>query len=236
MLDKKKYFIILRRNFIQFLLVFVSVIMAYFLAEWSKSRSENLSEEKLLIEIKNGITSDYKDFENNINGHNYSLNGITLFRNWINNKPFNNDSVAFFYRILFRNFSPVINKTGYESLKANNISSIQNDSLRFQIITLYDYHHKIIELLENQNQEMQDFANFYKETNELIHPFMNFDEKSNFVGLNPPIGLNENNKKKLLSFLWRIEFSKTFKIIRYKSVMEHIAKLDQNIEKELKNR
>lgn len=188
----------------------------------------------MLIEIQNGITKDLEDFSANIYGNKLSLRAVAVMRDWLDQKPIPNDSVSLYYSILFRNYAPIINKSGYESLKATNLKIITSDSLRSEIITLYDYHYKIMETLENDAEEMQEFKNFYKPINNLLHPYMEFNEKGNFVKLTPATTITKNQKKEILSYLWQIEFHRKFKLLRYDGVTKAIKKLDKNITLNLK--
>ncbi|HMR81553.1 MAG TPA: hypothetical protein PKE30_00375 [Niabella sp.] len=217
----------------QFILIFVSVFLAFFLTEWSLSQDDKISENKILTEIDNGINSDLEDFESNINGHTLSLRAISVIRNWIDGKFVPQDSIGLYYNILFRNFTPIINKSGYESLKFTNLKTITNDSLRFQIINLYEYYYKILEKLEDNVIEMQDFENFYVLTNTILNPYFEFDETGRLVKLIIPHNLTKAQKQELLSYLWKLENNKKFKIFRYNNVIEEIKKTDKNIKREL---
>lgn len=217
----------------EFVLIFISVILAFAMTEWSNSRGEKLSEDKLLTEIRNGINKDLEDFTNNINGNRLSLRSVAVMRDWLNQKEVPQDSIAVYYSILFRNYAPIINKSGYESLKSTNLKTITNDSLRSEIITLYDYHYKILETLENDAEEMQEFKNFYKPINSLLFPYMEFSEEGRLLKLKPALGLTENQKKEIMSYLWQIEFHRKFKLLRYEDVMKAIRKLDKNISQNL---
>lgn len=217
----------------QFVLIFVSVFLAFFLTEWSLSQDDKISENKILTEIDNGINSDLEDFEANISGHTLSLRAISVIRNWIDGKSVPQDSIGLYYNILFRNFTPIINKSGYESLKFTNLKTITNDSLKFQIINLYEYYYKILEKLEDNVTEMQDFENFYGPTNTILSPYFEFDEMGRLVKLIIPHHLTKAQKQELLSYLWKLENNKKFKIFRYNNVIEEIKKTDKNIKREL---
>ena len=65
-MSKEKLLNILKKYSTEFALIFISVILAFALTEWSSNRGEKISENKILSEIKNGINSDYKDFESNL--------------------------------------------------------------------------------------------------------------------------------------------------------------------------
>lgn len=217
----------------QFVLIFVSVFLAFFLTEWSLSKDDKISENKILTEIDHGINSDLEDFEANISGHTLSLRAISVIRNWIDGQPVPQDSIGLYYNILFRNFTPIINKSGYESLKFTNLKTITNDSLRFQIINLYEYYYKILEKLEDNVIEMQDFKNFYEPTNTILSPYFEFDETGRLAKLITSHNLTKAQKQELLSYLWKLESNKKFKIFRYNNVIEEIKKADKNIKREL---
>jgi len=216
----------------EFILIFISVILAFAMTEWSNSRGEKLSEDKLLTEIRNGIRKDLEDFSNNVNGNKMSLRSAAVMRSWLNKEEVPQDSIAIYYSILFRNYAPIINKSGYESLKATNLKIITNDSLRSEIITLYDYHYKILETLENDAEEMQEFKNFYRPINNLLFPYMEFDAQGRLQKL-APTALTENQTKEILSYLWQIEFHRKFKLLRYEGVLKAIQQLDENISRNL---
>lgn len=228
-----KAFTVVKKYFSAFAVTFISVILAFVLTEWSSNKNEKLSETKLLTEIDNGIQIDLKDFEANIGGHQSSLRAIALMRNWIDNEPIPQDSIGIYYNVLFRNFTPIINKSGYESLKATNLKVITNDSLRFQIINLYDYYYTIIEKLEDNVAEMQDFSTFYTPTNKIVSQYMTFDKNGKFIELKKATDLTKSQKQELLSYLWKMENNKKFKIFRYHNVIDEIKKLDQHIKNEL---
>jgi hypothetical protein len=222
------------KYFLEFVLIFISVVLAFALTEWSSKQGEKVSETKILLEIKNGINSDSKDFESNLKMHKLSNNGVRMLRNWAINETINQDSLRFYYYIVYRNYSPIINKTGYESLKETNLKIISNDSLRFQIIKLYEYYYNILEQLENKNEEMQDFKTYFNPINKILTPYMIFDEKGNLKAFEKA-DLSVNQKNELLSYLWRMELTKNFKIKRYSEIINEIVHLNESITNELKN-
>ncbi|WP_347218567.1 hypothetical protein [Chryseobacterium sp.] len=233
-MSRERVISILKKYFTDFALIFISVILAFALTEWSANQGEKVSQSKILTEIHNGLQSDIKDFKANVSNHKISIRGVQIFRNWTSGKPVPQDSIAFYYYGLFRNYTPIINKTGYESLKANNLKTITNDSLRFTIISLYDYSYQIIEKLENSNSEMQDFSNYFKATNDIISPNLIFDEKGNIKGLQSANKLSGNQKKELMSYFWRMEINKKFKVIRYNEVIKKQNELQILINEELR--
>ncbi|WP_340199008.1 hypothetical protein [Ascidiimonas sp. W6] len=223
-----------RKYVFEFLSIFIAVVSAFALTNWNDNRNSKQSEEKILTEIKNGIGIDKQDFEGNIIGHTISLRANYMFRELLNGKEISQDSIGLFYTSLFRDYTPVINRSGYESLKETSLKTITNDSLRFQIISLYDYYYGIIEILDNVS-EMQSFENYFASVNLLLHPYMEFDEDGNLIHINYPKELSENQRKELLSYLWRLENNRKFKLGRYKSIIQIMDNVKSNIEEEIEN-
>ena len=231
---KTKTVEIVKKYTSEFLLIFISVILAFAMTEWSNSNNDKVSEEKLVFEIKKGLDRDITDFTNNINGNKISLKAINYFRNWLNNKSINQDSVAFYYSILYRTYAPIINKSGYESLKATNLKVIANDSIRNQVINLYEYHYKIIETLEIGSEEMQDFKNYYKPTNDIISEYLIFNEDGKITGIKEKVNVSDKSRKELLSYFWKVEFNRNFKLLRYNQALDQIKITDRNLSSFLK--
>jgi hypothetical protein len=222
-----------KSNIIQFALIFISVFLAFSLSEWSKSRDNKASKKVILSEIKNGLQLDLIDFNNNISYYKKKQKSIIIFRNWVNNKPQIIDSLDFNYTVLLRNFTPIFNKTGYESIRGNNISLISNADLRHKIIKNYEYYYKILEILEFYNAEGKTFENYFQKTNDLFHPYFVFNEKGVLIALETPNQLTENQRKELLSYFLRIEKYTYFKLKRYDEIIKNIEVLIMEIEKEI---
>ncbi len=222
-----------RKYTFEFLSIFIAVVSAFALTNWNANRNSKHSEQKILLEIKNGLSRDIQDFNGNIFSHKLSLRANTVFRDLVQNKPIPQDSIGLFYISLFRDYTPIINRSGYESLKANGLKTISNDSLRFQIITLYDYYHAIIEKLEDDVTEMQSFENYFASINRLLHPYMEFDDVGHLKMIRTPEKLTEAERKEILSYLWRLETNRKYKLKRYDLVINTIKDLETKIEKEL---
>lgn len=224
-----------KKYIFEFLSVFVAVISAFSLTNWNDNRKSRHSEQKILTEIRNGIGIDKQDFERNIIGHKLSLRANHVFRELLKGGKIPQDSIGLFYTALFRDYAPVINRSGYESLKETGLKTITNDSLRFQIISLYDYYYGIIDILNNLN-EMQSFENYFASVNLLLHPYMEFDNSGNLIQISNPKELSETQRKEILSYLWRIEKNRQFKLGRYKSIIQVMGKVKNKIENEIKNK
>ncbi|UZO80878.1 DUF6090 family protein [Aquimarina sp. ERC-38] len=218
----------------EFLSIFIAVISAFALNNWNDTRNNKHSEQKILTEIKNSIKIDIQDFDINIYGNKMSLKADSIFRELINGKKVSQDSIGIYYTALFRDYIPIINKSAYESLKANNLKTISTDSLRLQIISLYDYYYSIMEKLEYEVPEMKSYKNYFQRINTILYPFMEFNENGELISINDLNQLDTNQKKEILSYLWRIRNNRKFKLRKYDLIIKVIEKVENNIGKELK--
>lgn len=221
-----------KKYIFEFLSIFIAVISAFALTNWNDHKNSRNSEQKILTEIKNGIGIDKQDFEGNIYGHNLSLRAIYKFRELLKGKEISQDSIGVLYISLFRDYTPVINRTGYESLKETGLKTITNDSLRFQIISLYDYYYGIIDILDNVT-EMQSFENYFASVNSLLHPYMKFDDTGNLLEITNPEELSRSERKEILSYLWRLENNRKYKLGKYQSIIEIMDNVKTDIENEI---
>jgi len=223
-----------KKYIFEFLSIFIAVVSAFALTNWNDNRNSRDSEQKILTEIKNGISIDKQDFEVSINGHNLSLRANNVIRDLLVGKEISQDSIGMLYTSLFRDYTAIINRSGYESLKEAGLKTITNDSLRFEIISLYDYYYGIIEILDNLN-EMQSFENYFSSINKLLHPYMEFDNNGNLIRILDPKDLSETERKEILSYLWRLESNRKYKLKKYKSIMEFMNEVNSDIQIEIKN-
>lgn len=219
---------------IQFILIFISVLLAFMLSEWSNDREERISELKILTEIRNSLERDLFDVESNIQGYKLSMRSSEVLEDWLNKKAIPQDSINLHYQILFRNYTPIINRSAYESLKATSLKTVSNDSLRLEIISVYDYYYRILEKLEDEIYEMQDYRNHSKIVNEIISPYMQFNDELKLVGLLPAEKIDSIQEGKIKQCLWKTKQNRIFKLQQYKYVREKIKELKAEIEKELK--
>ena len=218
----------------EFLSIFIGISLAFALNNWNEERRDGISEKKILQEIRNGLQLDLHDISVNKSGHELGIQAILLFRDLIENKPIDQTNIARMYTVLTRDFNSIMNLTGYESLKSKGLEIIKNDDVRFQIIALYDYYYEIIYKIEEEAFEMQSFQNYFGPINALLYPSMQFDEQGRLLAIQQPIELSDAEKKRVYSFLWRIENNRLFKLQRYQMIEEKIQALIDAIDQILK--
>lgn len=233
---KEKITIFFKKYFPEFALIFISVILAFALTEWSNNQGKKVSQEKILLEISNGLKSDSYDVMSNIEAHKNGDKACKFWRKAIVENKAENDSVAMYYFLLTRSLISVQNITAYETLKSKGLEAIENDSLREKIIHLYEFDYEVMRKFEEEYQENQFFDNYFIQINKKIAPNLKFDKTTgHIIGINLPIKLNNDERNILLSYLWKIQISRRERAMAGKGLVKKINELDKRINIELKN-
>lgn len=219
----------------EFLSIFVAVIAAFALNNWNDNRKDNIAESKILTEILNGLEKDETDIEINLIGHQQGINACKFWRSIINDEPRSLDSLLQYYLALTRDFISIQNTSGYETLKSRGFELIDNDSLRTEIISLYEYDYQALRKFEEEYFELQFQENYYRAINSAIAPYFSYDVKGNITSIKLPLQLTESERKILLSYLWKIQFNRRFVMTFYDEVKTKIDELQKEIGVELSN-
>ena len=217
----------------EFLSIFIAVISAFALNNWNDDRNNRHAENKILLEINNGLEKDLGDIRLNMTGHRLGLRAADYFRDLIANKPVSKDSLMHHYFNLTRDFVSIQNTSGYETLKSKGLELIQNDSLRTKIISLYEYDYNTLRKLEEDYYELQFQENYFAEINSSISQNLQFNDDKLITGINVPLELEPTKEKIILTFLWKIQANRSFILSIYYEVEGKIKNLRTEIENEL---
>lgn len=228
-MKKKK----LEKYIFEFLSVFFAVILAFILSNWNEKIKDRNAENKILNEINNGLHKDLKDIQLNITGHKLGLKSVNYFRKLIANDTVSKDSLMIYYFSLTRDFISIQNTSGYATLKSKGLELIQNDSLRMNIISVYEYDYNTLRKLEEDYYELQFHENYFKEINNLIAQNLQFNEEKKIIGINTPLKFKQKEEKIILTYLWKIQANRNFILQYYSEVENNIVELKKKIEKEL---
>ncbi|UOB19107.1 DUF6090 family protein [Abyssalbus ytuae] len=218
----------------EFLSIFIAVISAFALNNWNDNRKDNNAEQKILIEIKNGLEKDLEDLKININGHKRGIRACQFWRDIVQNNEVTVDSLQLRFIELTRDFTSLQNNSGYETLKSKGLELIENDSLRSQLIALYEYDYYTLRKLEEEYEEMQYQKNYFKEINDVLAPNFVFDKKGNLINIETPVKLDKKHKNILMSYLMKMELNRKMVLIFYQRTEEKIKSIEIQIEKNIK--
>lgn len=217
----------------EFLSIFVAVVSAFALNNWNENRRDNLAEQNILQEIANGLEKDIEDIHLNMMGHKQGIAAVARWRSVVDGDSIPADSCAQFYFNLTRDFISIQNTSGYESLKSKGLELIEDDSLRFQIISLYEYDFEILRKFEEEYTEMQFHSSYYQQIHEVLTPHFKFDGNGQLIGVAAPIELPAATRSNFLGHLWKIDANRSF-ILRYYTIVEKkVTELKLAIDREL---
>lgn len=222
-----------RRYGFEFVSIFVAVVSAFALTNWNDNRREGLAELKILSEIRNGLEKDLEDIALNMTGHRQGFAALDFWRKIIRDDSVDVDSLAFHYLALTRDFVSIQNVSGYETLKSRGLELVRNDSLRYKIISLYEYDYSTLRKLEEDYGELQFHENYFPVINQYLAPHLRFDPTGRLVGIDRPLALSAVDRSLLLSLFWRITTNRRWLLYYYKEVKQKILELQSDIDREL---
>ncbi|MGB7784524.1 MAG: DUF6090 family protein [Salinimicrobium sp.] len=217
----------------EFLSIFIAVVSAFALNNWNENRKANESEAKILIEIANGLEKDLEDFQQNKLGHKHGVNACHFFKDALAGQKVEQDSLMFYYNSLTRDYISIQNTAGYETLKSRGLELIENDALRLEVISLYEYDYEILRKLEEEYAEMQFQKGYFKEINEGFAPHFEFDDEGKISRMEWPLNMPAENKKLLLTYISKIERNRKYIITYYTEIEEKVSKVHKDIDSEI---
>jgi len=170
------------------------------------------------------------DVRMNLAGHRNGMRVCDLLNRVVHGEQV--DSIGILYKMVFRDYVSIQNRSGYEALRSNGLELVENDSLRTAIISLYDFNYEVIEKLEEDYEEMQYFGNYYERINDLLLPYMQIDSNGVILNINIEV-IAEEDKKFLLNQLFMIKGNREYTVLYYSETQKKIAELDEMIKEEL---
>lgn len=132
---------------LEIMVLIIGINGAFNLDKWNENRKERAFELKILDEISNGLTRDISDLKWNLRKQQDAYNSARRIIRWIGQEIPYYDTLCYdFGQSNF--FTSNSDNTGaYESVKNKDLALIQNDSLRYELLHIYessyDYYAKI---------------------------------------------------------------------------------------------
>lgn len=223
-----------KKRGLEFLSIFIAVVSAFALNNWNDNRRDANSENKILVEISNGLEKDLEDINTNILGHEEGVAACKYFRLAITGGEVSKDSFIMHYFNLTRDFVTIQNRAGYESLKSKGLELLEDNSIRFKIISLYEYDYTAMRKFEEEYAEMQFFANYFDELNEQIAPCFIVNDQGMLVDVKLPLKIDEAKRNVLLLKLWKIETNRSYVLLFYKDITTKINNVRKQVAEYLK--
>ncbi len=223
-----------RSFFLEILSIFIGITVAFSLDNWNKNRLEKIDEVKMLKELHNGLQSTLEDMESNSSGHASSIrSGIQLVR-FINGELSSTDSVASYYTNALIDYTFTPNTGAYETLKSKGVQLISNDTIRLEIINLYDFTFKAMVRME----EGEEAYKFYQNYSPLLNRRMSEMKPSYFPNMrlrriDYPANYKKRQDHEFMLLTDNMNYSRAVMLNFYNREERKVKKLLQDIQIEI---
>jgi hypothetical protein len=228
------------RYVLEIVVVILGILIAYNLEEWSDARKNKKREIEILKEFKAALGADLAEMKDNIREHENSILSSRIILKVIKDNLQYNDSLdaCFAYTHAFTAFSGRVGPI--EQLKNTNLETVSNDSLRLNIISMYDEAFtrlRIVELVILRDYEqLRDFDRIYFEAYDVEGVSTNKSVPSPFWGLMHPIRFTELKTNPEYAALLRARISNQMGLLRgtYNPITISLSNLLNQIDQEIK--
>lgn len=136
---------------LEILVITAGVIGAFALNNWNENSKKQGQETEYLNELSRDLSKDLEDLEFNINWQEERLKSNTAVLTYIIERREFTDSVGFHLSNILYPVHFVSHTSAYEAIKNVGIEIITNDSLRREIVTLYDWYEKHLQYFETHD-------------------------------------------------------------------------------------
>jgi hypothetical protein len=147
----------------EIILVVIGILIALQINNWNENRKRKNLEESTLMELKDNLLTDIKDFEADMRFYDVVSNSSDVIIDFIDGKMAYHDSLNIHLGKIPAQgvFTP--NKVAYENLKVTGIKLISSDALRAAISDLYEgRYHYVENYMKTEYQfDHQKFGEFY---------------------------------------------------------------------------
>jgi hypothetical protein len=144
---------------LEILVITIGILGAYALNDWSANRSRKQTELKILKEIKSNLELDLIDLNENRQGHFTNLKVLDSL-NRGEEFQLTKEQVALNLYGAFRDYIYTPQRSAIETLTAKGVDLITDDSLRINILRLYDFYTTALVKMEEEYQPSQFTADF----------------------------------------------------------------------------
>ena len=222
-------------------MVIVGILIAYNLEQWGDARNNKKREIEILKEFKRGLSADLGDMRWCIGLHESSIRSSKILLKVIkDNLPYHDSLDACFAHT--HAFSVFSGRVGpIEQLKNSNLAIVSNDSLRLEIISMYDEAYPRIRLVElaikRDYEQLRDFDRLYFEAYDVDRVSTNKSIPPPPWGIMRPINFVELKTNPEYAALLRARISNQMGLLRIhynpaeKALSNLLNQIDQEIRK-----
>lgn len=207
----------------------IGVLLAFSLSNRADLKKSKEIEISTLTEIKKELQSDVADLIANSRGHEIGIKAVSFFEKIINNEIYDADSFHIYYVSLLRDFISLQQTAAYQTLKSRGLEIISTDSLRIEIVKVYDLYFAGLEKLEEEYTPHEFHENYFEYITSRISPIIDFKTGK----MIPAKNLSFSSQNELTLVLKKIKYDRSFSISFYQESIANVNNLIKLIDAEL---
>lgn len=209
----------------EILFIFIGITMAIWFNNWNEAKKEQKVEIKSLAELKEAITQDLVDINENIAGFRERVNLYRILLKHIEEDLPMTDSLKSRLPYLQGLTTFLSNIGPYETLKSRGLETIRNDSIRLKISLYYDVEYERIQTNEKQH---------HSHYNEYLKPQLlkKFDLSTPYISpIDYEVLLEDFDFKQIIYWALRTD---SYMLVSYQDLEKKGKILVENLGKEIK--
>lgn len=199
----------------EILLIAIGIFLAFQANKWKERENDKKLEKELITNIWLGLQGDLADIKSNSEAHNRFLKSQVESVKWVEGDTVSKDSIVYNISVAHKSTSFLKSTAPFESLKEFGLNRIENDTLRYYIVYLYDVSYPNFEEIHKKyNQTLDDVLNVG-----LIY----FEDWSYEKGVNLMVPVNEKGLKNDRKYLMKLKYLKKLNelVLLYNSNLEN---------------
>lgn len=143
----------------EIILVVIGILIALSINNWDDEKDKDNFQIQLLLSFKNGLETDLINIDYNIAKNNESRNSIDSLLSYLENrKSYENFKLGLHFSQMMLSTRFVHSMSAFETLKSKGITTISNDSLRNQIIEVYDSEYRFFLGFESVHNDYLEYG------------------------------------------------------------------------------
>lgn len=213
----------------EIVLVVIGILIALQINNWNTLENTARTEIEILKMMNKNLNADLRDMKGNLRFYKTRRNAAEEVLSSLSNPEYDNDSISFFYANLGLHPYFIETTSAYENLKSIGFEIIKNDSLKENIMFVYDKRYQWIENLESGHSDFHDTK---------LAPLLIENLISGQIATSAtPVDLAK--LKSNHQFIETIKYSygwNNYMVARYQEIMIDVIALEQQIADEIAQR
>jgi hypothetical protein len=216
----------------EIILVVIGILIALSINNWNENRKDVLREIKMLQDIYNDTNKNIANLDEGLLYTKIGKQSCINILNYIDNQEVYTTKMNKDFASFLSYWDPDFTEASFENLKNEGVNLISNDSLRNQIIEIFEIDMDILDV-----SDLNSHSNYMSSVvDPIISKYFYYDWKSEELPWNviPMDYKTMMNDKQFYSICTRLTYSLEVSIIKSESFIIKAKLLNESIKKEIK--